>query len=115
MEERAEMFDKLVHEDFQASEGLPLGWVFQPAEGEIRFLSSEGLYLSSVREAERYFRCQTQSEEYQQFQQFLSGLEERPQYVSREGQRLDSAAEDIGLISGNSPPYEVRVIYLNLL
>ena len=108
VEERAEMFDKLVHEDFQASDGLPLGWVFHPAEGEIGFLSSEGLYLSSVREAERYFKAQSQSEEYEQFQQFLSGLEERPQFVSREGQRMDSAAEDSGLISRNSPPYGVR-------
>ena len=126
VEERAEMFDKLVYEDFQASERLPLGWIFRPTEAEINFLSSSGLYISSVREAERYFR----DREYQQFQEFLStqpGLaegwtedprlpagwrwrlvENRPQFVSREGERLDSPAEAVAFLSRNSPPYEVR-------
>jgi len=55
-EMKAEMFDKLAYEGFQANELLPFGWIYQKTEQGVNFLSREGRLLSSFQQALQFFR-----------------------------------------------------------
>ena len=74
VEERVEMFDCLVYENFQASHLLPLGWVFQCDGSDVTFLSSDGVFLPSEREADTYFQAHSRPGEYEMFLRLLTDI-----------------------------------------
>merc|ERR1719470_263508 len=71
-EMKAEMFDKLAFEGFQANELLPFGWIYQKTEQAINFLNREGKLLNSFGHALQFFRSSRQfsPEEMKRFQMF---------------------------------------------
>ena len=70
---KAEMFDKLACEGFQANELLPFGWIYQKTEeGLVNFLNREGRLLTSFRHAFEFLRTNSEfsTEEVQRFETF---------------------------------------------
>ena len=70
---KAEMFDKLSYEGFQANDYLPFGWIYKKTvEGELNFLTREGRLLTSFNEAFEFFRTSwgVSQEDVQKFESF---------------------------------------------
>ena len=71
---RTQMFDKLIFEGFQAHELLAPGWIYRQDENQISFLDFHGTLLNSLSEAKQYFQEIFSTEEYKNFEKFLSTI-----------------------------------------
>ena len=68
---RAEMFDTLVFEGFQAHPLLAPGWIFRQENDQLCFLDFNGTLLHSLEVAQSYFQEFCSEEEYENFEKFI--------------------------------------------
>ena len=68
---RAEMFDTLVFEGFQAHPLLAPGWIFRQENDQLCFLDFNGTLLHSLEVAQSYFQEFCSEEEYKNFEKFI--------------------------------------------
>ena len=78
VELKAQMFDNLAYDGYQAHSLLPHGWIYLCSESDVSFLNINGAFLSNVNEASDYFKSLLSHEDYLKYESFLSDVNVTP-------------------------------------